>query len=142
MHPILKGFSYLTGHSSALLFLSYMVIELLQETSMSLFYYSNNVSLFENRNLCLFVLAFGGRHRLIFPVYIIWNGNKAPLKLWANVSVTASLSVTRVVVIESDEEDDWKLFQINLCVFSKFALTRFTCSLITCIKRRPSVIVR
>ena len=49
---------------------------------------------------------------------------------------------TRVVIIESDDEDDWSLFQKNLCVFSKFALTRFTCSLITCIKRRPSMIVR
>ena len=29
-------------------------------------------SLYENRKLCFFVLAFGGRHHLIFPVYIIW----------------------------------------------------------------------
>ena len=49
---------------------------------------------------------------------------------------------TRGVIIESDEEDDWSIFQINLCFFSKFKLTRFTCSLITCIKRRPSMIVR
>ena len=47
-----------------------------------------------------------------------------------------------VVIIESDEEDDWSLFLINLCIFSKFAHTRSTCLLITCIKRRPSMIVR
>ena len=29
---------------------------------------------------------------------------------------------SNVVIIESDEEDDWSLFQINLCVFSKFHL--------------------
>ena len=45
---------------------------------------------------------------------------------------TSEDTCSSIVIIESDEEDNGSLFQINLCVFSKF-FTWFTWWLIRCI---------